>query len=684
MLLKLRLYDLLIKRGCPFPAGVSWAMPERMEPVRELYCRDLLDDWDYSYVCIDHHVLEATAQRDGQVVLNVGNENWGPGSPGVVYIVLDKSKLDASLLFALQILMRLDFPLLSRREVFLMSALGDPQDLEMRTFLRNEAQIDIFEGCKRIVLVVTSGEASVRIADANVPVTTTLREGLVPPLAAVNATAMIRRCCRVMAGLDTSLSTVVADWVKDRVGGRGVDWSEIDLLASLLVCRFMPGAEVVRGVDGTSRSTGIPPGYLLEELGTHVIPAVVPGQRHDIYYHTQGVTALDQVVCDRMTARETPVVYLGNWSNVAELGCGFGLYQFVPEERTLCPGIQGRGSWVEILKRGLYLRRLVEESKLAAGVADPVCCPHVFPRVREHWSTIVRGKGRDDPTALSTLAHDLLGCVGGDSLSWEINLVHETVATGTGIRTPVSLWLTDCTVAAPPIENQEGYVLVSDMGDSWLNGRCAQTGMDLEAPRLERILRRVDVMAVTREDLGYCTRPDMTQCYDLAARIDSMAFGILGIQRGWGGCFRSVGATNRPPRASGWLVRTSVKDWTVLEYRTPAISAGLLSAMMAPIPGPEVVFRTIPGQVVFKGTGPQFIHREQGLRTRVGRGGDLARGAHAGQSQSDFHDAPREVDPGPADPAVVAGPAAESVAKAGGDAARAEYSADHRERSDET
>lgn len=146
-----------------------------------------------------------------------------------------------------------------------------------------------------------------------------------------------------------------------------------------------------------------------------------------------------------------------------------------------------------------------------------------------------------------------------------------------------------------------------------------------------------------------------------------------------------MGVTDEPPRASGWLVRTSVKDWTVLEYRTPAISVGLLSAMIAPVPGPEVVFRTIPGHVVYKGTGPKYIHREQGLKGRVGRGrGAAAGGIVPDAQQSDFREGAKEDDPGPAGPAVPTGQAAESVAKTGGDAVRGEYSADHRERLDET
>lgn len=146
----------------------------------------------------------------------------------------------------------------------------------------------------------------------------------------------------------------------------------MDNLVALLTHRFPPQEEAARDAGGTLTTSGIPAAYLVAENGLESLPKPTPDTlelEEDIYgrfCHQNAVTALDQVVTDRATASEVPVVVLGAWTNAAELATGLGYCTLDQPITNGGGGRNGRNLPLDGVSRAMSLRRAFEEFKAVA------------------------------------------------------------------------------------------------------------------------------------------------------------------------------------------------------------------------------------------------------------------------------------------------------------------------------
>lgn len=154
--------------------------------------------------------------------------------------------------------------------------------------------------------------------------------GEMPDLVGHDARDLIVESLRLLLTYSGSITTLLDVWASERVSGGRVDWAEVDNLVALLTHRFPPQEEAARDAGGALTTSGIPAAHLVAENGLDGLPRPTPDTleiEEDIYgrfCHQNAVTALDQVVTDRATAGEVPILILGLWTNAAELATGLG------------------------------------------------------------------------------------------------------------------------------------------------------------------------------------------------------------------------------------------------------------------------------------------------------------------------------------------------------------------------
>lgn len=530
---------------------------------------------------------------------------------------------------------------------------------------------------------MTTGVDHVKIGDQRVPVMHLGPRGEVAPLVAQNAQELVVSSLNDLLRTTQSLVKVFDTWASLRVAGGRVDWAEIDAMLAVLLPRYPPQPEVTQAATGERRTRWLPGGYRTAALDTDALPPCdnTQAEAEGTYYSAQAVNCLDQVVTDRETARENPVLELGPWSNAVELATGLGYAILDCTESFLHRGADGEGLFSEITRKSLAIRRCIEEMKIASGTIDAISSPAGLGALGDFWETLVYGKEEDDPSALATVASDVVfGGVKNLALSWAVNRIEPVAASYTGLRTSSPLWITDtCRQGPISLLDREGYALQTGVGGAWYEGFFAQSGPFVESPILQRQLMRLDPLRVRVDEVVMCGRPDMLRSTDVSFRVDVGIFTLLGTSRGWQGQFRPQSPGTRPPPTTSWGLRTVVKDWGAGQFRTVVIASALVSVLQSSQISAETVWRYKMGDVPYIGTGVGYMFRRMGFGTRIGSG------------RKDFPEDGGDVvkEKGPeADTASrkeeVAAPPREALSgKKGASEERAEWNADHRERVDE-
>ncbi|KAL4707210.1 hypothetical protein ACJJTC_016586 [Scirpophaga incertulas] len=131
-------------------------------------------------------------------------------------------------LWALQVVNALPYPLLARTEWFALNDHENPDDIKVASFLRNEGLVTISSQVKKIILLVSAPQKRIRIGGAEVPVTGVARNGDVPPIMPMDARDLIVGCLDSLMSHPVSLTELFNRWAVARVSSQSIDWAEID------------------------------------------------------------------------------------------------------------------------------------------------------------------------------------------------------------------------------------------------------------------------------------------------------------------------------------------------------------------------------------------------------------------------------------------------------------------------
>ncbi|KAL4709230.1 hypothetical protein ACJJTC_010530 [Scirpophaga incertulas] len=138
--LKTKLLDNVRSYGYLFPTGVTWSVPLRTNVPFENSARDIVDNWNYQVISVTPQVLDVYVREGAVCSLPVGGLRWGLTDPDVALVALDYTQGLTPVLWALQIVNALPYPLLARTEWFALNDSISPDDIKVASFLRNESQ----------------------------------------------------------------------------------------------------------------------------------------------------------------------------------------------------------------------------------------------------------------------------------------------------------------------------------------------------------------------------------------------------------------------------------------------------------------------------------------------------------------------------------------------------------------
>lgn len=696
LLVKVLLYDRMRQLGPIFPTGTEWGVPQRGAIPREFVYTDKELVWRdrFRHVIITPDVLNSMLVEDHGLVVGRGTakERWMLSSPDVNLVVLDVMTQDNSVLHALQFVVSLPYPLEWALESFMVSAPDNPLQYDLCTFIRTEGLVTVPNLVKNTIFVVTAQRSTVILGGILQPVHSTDAKGNIPDIEPVDSYDTICGCLGLMNNCSLSLAEVFMEWVKSRCAIPDVNWAEIDTHLNVLCNRFVPQPEVIIGSDYTKKTVWLPPAYISKDFNNDTLPPSTSASSDDDYYASYAVTALGQCYSDLPSAETFPSLQVGEWNIPSELVTGFGLGKFVDSEKTPPNTLKNRArvNPIDGLRRGLFMRRGIEEFQRVAGLADQVVAPQAGGLEPSRWSSIVYGTAdNSEGDCVRLVAQDLTQLQGSATYRWDVNLANGVGGTSTGLRTPASMWLTPLSGNQPcTLLGANGYTLQTNVGAMWYENSLAQTGVDLEdAPLLEAALFRLDLLRARKGMITFNTRPDNMECPDFNHRVESAVFNVMYILGGYSGPITPMYNMERLPPPDGWGVPIMIRDWLVDTLRTIVLQQTAFSPVENGQITDLIIQRTPPSASLFIGTGAKYINKTFGFGGRIKRIGENQPTTGAADQEGLARtDAGRDfpTPPNASVTTVVSGPPAATSAKIGADPALTEVNLDHREREDQT
>ncbi|KAL4720579.1 hypothetical protein ACJJTC_013504 [Scirpophaga incertulas] len=438
--LKTKLLDNMRSFGYLFPTGVSWGVPLKTVVPFENAARDLVDRWNYRVVAVTPQILDYSIRAGGICSLAVGGDRWGLTDPDVALVSLDYTQGLTPVLWALQLVNVLHYPLLARTEWFSINDHVTPDDLKQH----------------------------IRIGGVEFPVIGLTRGEDVPPIVPLDARDIIVGCLDALIAHPVSLTELFNRWAIARVTSQVVDWAEIDTYVALLSNRYVRQEEVDVRAGGDRRTAWLPRAFRTRRFGTDSLPPTSDFEGEEEYDAGNGATALDQIVTDRLTADEYPILILGQWTNYAELATGLGWATVNQPSFNKAAGRLGDSMPVDNVERAAYIRRAFEEYKAAACCADEILAPTAIENVGAFWSVLVTDNGDKAGDTVEEVGYDLLNSAPQEAgLSWLVNTFEYPGVGYTGKRTPAGLWLSDhCTgISTFRVSGVEEFTQMTGMGE---------------------------------------------------------------------------------------------------------------------------------------------------------------------------------------------------------------------------
>lgn len=686
--LKTKLLDSLRSPGGCFPSGVNWAVPLRADIPSEIFSRDIIDAWEFRYTAVSMDFLDVNLRAGNEGMIPVGAEVWSLSDPSTAVIVLDESRSITSPLWALQIIMALPHPLISKGEWFAINDHNNPNIMIPTAFLRNEGLVSINNRVNKIILVNSAPRTAENVSGIRVEFAHTTRQGAPGALAVIHdARDLIIRSMDVLLRQTSALTDLFNTWYLSRSGGIPFSWSEVEAYYNMLIFRYPRQEEVAVRAGDDRILSGLPNAFKTDAFGTATLPRVREDadQNFESYDHSNAVTALDHVVTDKDNADDNPILTLGCWPNAAELATGLQYATIDNPTYHGNAGRRGKSLPIDGVERSIFLRRMVEEWKVANGNSDEVAVPGDSPHIGSHWYEAIMGdRSGDDPDCLETLVYGIFNLQRNEgALSWQVNQTEAVNSTLTGIRTSKPMWLSEegSGRATYGILGVDGFEIQSG-GDWWTNGRVVLTKEPTDAPDVERIAGRADCLMFGPGDVVYATYPDLRRAEDYSFRVDTSVFQTLAIARGWGGVVPAARTAVGLPIPLGWGVKILHKDWIIPVFRTLTFSPRLSGLIQSTLIVPGMAFCTPVGALPFPGTGAQRLYKNTGLGGVVGRSGgrNFSAGKHSSseafESENFRMPASPSVPPEKAPP--LGGPGEPAAQKLGSTVEEAERNLDHR------
>ncbi|KAL4710096.1 hypothetical protein ACJJTC_016498 [Scirpophaga incertulas] len=599
--LKIKLLDNIRTYGYLFPTGVSWSVPLKTTVPFENAARDLVDGWNFQVLAVTPQVLDVYVREGAVCSLPVGGLRWGLADPDMALVSLDYTQGLTPVLWALQIVNSLPYPLLSRTEWFATNDHLSPDELKVTSFLRNEGFVSICSPVTKIVLLVSAPQKRVRIGGFDLPVVGVTRNGEVPPLVPADARNLVVGCLDCLMAHPVSLTDLFNRWAVARVSSQTVDWAEIDTYVSILTNRFVRQEEVDVRARGDRRTAWLPPAFRSARFGTQMLPPARHYDGEDEFDAGNAATALDQVVTDRLTSDDYPILTVGQWTNYAELATGLGWATVDQPAFNRASGRMGDSLPIDNVERAAFIRRAFEEYKAAACCADEILSPNAVGNLGPFWSVLVTDTGSGNGDTAEEIGYDLVNSAPSEAgLSWLVNTFEIPGIGLTGKRTPAGLWLSDhCSgLSAFKLAGTEEFNQMTGMGDWWVNDYFIQPiSQQEDAPQVERGLMRLDLLDVAERDVLFAICPDGRVAPDFSYRIDTSIFQTLAVERGWSGLLPPPATLVGDPRPFGWGAQWLETTQTL----------------------PPIVYKTPVHASVYKGSGAQAIYKKFGLGKPVGR-----------------------------------------------------------------
>ncbi|KAL4720765.1 hypothetical protein ACJJTC_004132 [Scirpophaga incertulas] len=452
--LKTKLLDNVRSYGYLFPTGVTWSVPLKTNIPFENSARDVVDNWNYQAIAVTPQGL-------------------------------------TPVLWALQVVNALPYPLLARTEWFALNDNENPDDIKIASFLRNEGLVTICNQVSKIILLVSAPQKRVRIGGADIPVVGVARNEEVPPLMPIDARDLIVGCLDSLMSHPVSLTELFNRWAVARVSSQSVDWAEIDTYVSVLTNRFVRQEEVDVRAGGDRRTVWLPPAFRSSRFGTHTLPPARHFEGEEEFDAGNAATPLDQIVTDRAT--------------------GLGWATADQPSYNKASGRNGDSLPIDNVERAVLIRRAFEEYKAAACCADEILAPNSVGNLGPFWSVLVTDTGSGEGDTAEEVGYDLINSAPAETgLSWLVNTFEVPAIGLTGKRTPSGLWLSEhCSgISTFKLSGMEEYTQLTGMGDWWMNDYFVQPiSQQVDAPQVERGLMRLDLLDVAERDISVYSTP---------------------------------------------------------------------------------------------------------------------------------------------------------------------------------
>ncbi|XP_066602054.1 uncharacterized protein [Prorops nasuta] len=434
MALKIALYDELRERRLVQPTGVDWAWSPPTLPKTNI-CFPHHLKLNYSAIFVDVHHIEYAMRNGGKIRVGESEKNiyWDLNLKDTMVIGLPEDYSGRDL--DVWILAHLTYPLAWVLDTF------DISDVAMvkkkQVFNRTAGLVDIFNYSNKIIFVNGCTKRSyVNICKTKYRVDYKHDD---TDIKIYNINKDIQNVLVDALRGKVSLREKLSEYVKPFIIG-GIDWVEIDLLATLCVVRWHAKVEGITE-RGRTNYVGAPPN-ILRALGT--LPYVELNELPDKGYEDKSsVSSFDQCFVRQLEAKIKPGFTLGTWSNMTELAITFGLGTYKMPNTMPQDLIQKRihNGGLDRLKRASFARVGLESWKLAMGITDTIAFPKGFDIDMdvdlESWHDYI-DKGSTGKTVqylLNLLFSNLYNA------SWSMNLYnYHSGISQTGLRCPSSFY----------------------------------------------------------------------------------------------------------------------------------------------------------------------------------------------------------------------------------------------------
>jgi hypothetical protein len=582
--LKVALLDMQRERYFFQPSGVEWAWAKPEVPDREIIDLSVMDQWHYDAVFVTCETIEYAMRNCGLLPVGNGEDQWNITDGSAIIIGLPINTAPGTMGLTTWILSHLTYPLAWVFEYFDMSKVGGG-DSSIEVFCSTASLVDMHSAVSKLIFVTpTQSPISVTIGGRIFPFSTVDDHFELP----VNQRPQVWNMNNVISTLlrnalacRWSLRKDFDEFVCPMILG-GINWLEVDSLVNLLTIRYHQRVEGVKINPKLDTMYIGAPRYTLQKMG--LLPSLhIESDSYSDYGAANAVTALDHRVCSRIQARQYPIVSIGVWTNLAELGITSGLVYFLSYNTEDAENIRYRltSGNLDKIQRSRALRASLELWKRRAGLLDVIAFP--LENCKREWADLVNtGKRNTDDPCMLDVAHLMLGDIA--YFSWAVNgTLGSAGSTMTGSRLTSSQWRHDYNVSYmlydPTNESGDGsgkarYLLDHTIG-SWAYNKLHQ-GHTLggRTDGLEYAICRIN-LTDHAWDVTYKDQATGWESPGVSFCVDSSHGAILAYEIG----IRDPIYPTPPPKNWSWGLRTCIRDFARKQLRTLVIGYDVYSAL---------------------------------------------------------------------------------------------------------